>query len=285
MPLARLKHMLVRTLRGAGSRHGEVLPADTDPATLAPGAIVPFRCNLCGTFNRVPFARLAREIRSCAGCGSTVRFRAMAHLLITELLGRPAALPDLPRRKDLAGIGLSDDPCYARPLARKLAYTNTWFHRKPRLDIANAPTEWSGRFDFLLASDVFEHVVPPVATAFAHARRILKPGGVLVCTVPFSLDADTVEHFPELHDFRIVEEHGTWVLHNRTTDGRAQTFDHLVFHGGPGSTLEMRVFSLAGLEHAFAAAGFRRVRIGAEPYMPFGIVWPDPWSVPLVAYA
>ena len=30
---------------------------------------------------------------------------------------------------------------------------------------------------------------------------------------------------------------------NWTADGRIETFDDLVFHGGPGSTLEMRVFS------------------------------------------
>ena len=64
-----------------------------------------------------------------------------------------------------------------------------------------------------------------------------------------------------------------------------QTFDHLVFHGGPGSTLEMRIFSRAGLEREFADAGFARVRFAAEPYLPFGIHWPEPFSVPMVAYA
>jgi prevent-host-death family protein len=28
-----------------------------------------------------------------------------------------------------------------------------------------------------------------------------------------------------------------------------------------------------------------RVRIADEPWLPFGIHWPEPWSVPLVAYA
>ena len=59
----------------------------------------------------------------------------------------------------------------------------------------------------------------------------------------------------------------------------------IVFHGGPGSTLEMRVFSRAALEREFRDAGFARVRVANEPYLPFGIHWPEPWSVPMVAYA
>jgi hypothetical protein len=117
-------------------------------------------------------------------------------------------------------------------------------------------------------------------------RALRKPGGVLVFTVPFSLDADTVEHFPELHDWRLEQlDEGRWRLHNVTADGRAQSFDDLVFHGGPGSTLEMRLFSRAALERAFAAAGFARMRIAAEPCPRFGIEWFQSWSVPIVAHA
>ncbi len=261
------------------------LPPDADPRTLAPQTVVPFRCNLCGTRNAVALAALDRESPSCAGCGSSVRLRAMAHLLVTELFGEPAILPELPVRRDLVGIGLSDDLSYARPLARKLRYRNTWFHAEPRLDIADVPAALEGRHDFLLASDVFEHVTPPVGRAFVNARRLLKPGGVFVFSVPYSLEDETVEHFPELHDFRLYEEWGSWRLRNRTVGGRVQVFDRLVFHGGPGSTLEMRLFSRAGLEREFAAAGFAQLRLAAEPYLPFGIVWPQPWSIPMVARA
>ena len=51
------------------------------------------------------------------------------------------------------------------------------------------------------------------------------------------------EHFPDLYDYSIAQLKNDWVLVNRTRDGRLETFDKLVFHGGPGSTLEMRVFS------------------------------------------
>jgi SAM-dependent methyltransferase len=128
-------------------------------------------------------------------------------------------------------------------------------------------------------------VAPPVGRAFANARRLLKPGGVLIFSVPFSLAADTVEHFPALHDYRLIETGGSWRLENRTVDGREEVFTDLVFHGGPGTTLEMRLFSRAGLEREFAAAGFARMRIADEPCPEHGIVWPEPWSVPMVAYA
>jgi len=256
-----------------------------DPARIPPGAAVPFRCNLCGTPNAGTLAELSREAQNCTHCGSNVRFRAMACLVTHEVLGRPAPLPDLPVRKDIAGIGLSDADAYARPLAEKFDYENTFYHTEPRLDIADIDPARVGRYHFVIASDVFEHVEPPVARAFANARRLLKRGGKFIFTVPFSLDPDTREHFPDLFDWALAEENGHWTLTNRTRDGREQRFSDLVFHGGPGSTLEMRVFSRAALEREFAAAGFARVRIAAEPYLPFGIHWPEPWSVPMVAYA
>lgn len=268
-----------RSDEGVGA--GEI--GDVDPATLAAEESFAFRCNLCGSLAHASLATLGREAPSCPGCGSTVRFRAIAHLVVREVLGRTAMLRGLPPRPGIAGIGLSDAACYAAPLARAFGYRNTWFHDEPRLDITAIDPALRSRHDFVIASDVFEHVAPPVSRAFDNALALLKPGGSLVLTVPFSLDADTVEHYPELHDWKVERMGGAWRVINRTRDGREQRFDAPVFHGGPGTTLEMRLFSRDALLRELERAGFADVRIAAEPFLPFGVCWREPWSVPIVA--
>ena len=258
---------------------------DLDWRTLAPEAPIAFRCNLCGSGARSPLSALARETPSCPRCGSTVRFRSIADLVVRELTGERAALSSLEPRRGVRGLGLSDAACYAAPLARVFDYENTYFHAEPRLDITAIDAARRGRYDFLIASDVFEHVAPPVSRAFDNALALLKPGGLFVMTVPYSLDEETVEHFPDLHDWSLEREGGAWTIANRTTDGRTQRFADLAFHGGPGATLERRLFSRDALLREFARAGFGRVRVADEPYLPFGILWREPWSVPLVARA
>lgn len=264
---------------------GAITGARARPAPADDALVLPFRCNLCGTRNRVALSALDRETPNCSVCGSNMRFRAIAHLLTQALFGYGSVLADLPPRKDIIGIGLSDADAYATRLAAKLGYTNTFFHTEPLLDIGNVPDELAGRYDFLIASDVFEHVTPPVSRAFVNARRILKPGGVFVFSVPFSLDPETLEHFPDLADFSIAEENGRWTLRNRTVDGRDQVYNNLVFHGGPGTTLEMRLFSLSALQREFTQAGFSTMRFAGEACLEHGILWPEPWSVPIVARA
>ena len=215
----------------------------------------------------------------------------MAHLVVKELLGVEEPLPDIAPHRDIAGLGLSDDPRYAAGLAKIFAYENTFLTTEPRLDITAVPLERTGRYDFVTSSDVFEHVNPPVQRAFDGARALLKPGGVLVLTVPFTLAARTVEHFPELHDWRLEQVGDAWRLDNTTADGRRQIFDHVVFHQGPGPdgtpapSLEMRVFARTALEDACRDAGFARVRFVTEGCPAFGIEWPEPFSMPIVAYA
>lgn len=137
---------------------------------------------------------------------------------------------------------------------------------------------------------MFEHIEPPITRAFDNARRLLKPGGKIIFTVPFTFNATTREHFPDLHDWNLAEVDGQWRLRNRTAAGQEQVYTDLVFQGGPGATLEMRLFSMrlfscVALHREFARAGFARVRIADEPYSPFGIHWPHRWSVPMVASA
>ena len=240
-----------------------------------------FRCNVCDTGNRVPRSRLGREERSCRGCGSTVRARAMLELLSRALFDASLPLSRFPSRPDLRGIGLSDWEGYAGPLARRLGYRNTFFDREPRLDVQAPDPADFGTLDFAIASDVMEHVAPPVEEAFRNLRRLLRPGGVLLLSVPWDDAPETREHYPELHRFEIVRRHGEPLLVNHTRDGRRQEFDGLVFHGGSGATLELRRFSLAGLHASLAAAGFATPQLFEADCEAHGIVWLEPWSRPM----
>ena len=191
---------------------------------------------------------------------------------------------EFPQRPDLVGWGVSDWHGYAQRLPSSLSYTATYLHREPHLDIAAPPADESGTLDFLIATDVFEHVAPPVQAAFDGAARLLKPGGLLVFSVPFSIKIPrTEEHFPELHDFHICAgDDGTRRLHNRTADGRQQVYDKLKFHGGEGLTLEMRKFAFDDLLQHFDRAGFD-VTLHGEDAPQWGIVWTQGWSVPMIA--
>lgn len=204
----------------------------------------------------------------------------MVHVLSLELFGECLALPDFPERPELIGIGMSDWDDYAIPLATKLGYTNTYLDKEPALDITNVPKEMVGTLDFLLCSDVFEHVQPPVATAFENVRRLLKPDGVVVFCVPYFAAPETVEHYPELHDWHVELEDVGYVLYNRTADGRTQRFEHPELHAGEGQTLEMRRFSELGIRRECEAAGLT-VRIHDEVCFEHGIYWDKDWGMPM----
>jgi SAM-dependent methyltransferase len=210
--------------------------------------------------------------------------RGLLDALSRELLGASLALPEFPRIKSLRGLGLSDSPQYADRLADKLDYRNTYFHREPFFDITRVDEAEFGRYDFLLASEVFEHVPPPAEVAFANAFRLLRQGGVLVFTVPYSLDPATAERFPGLHQYGLAQVGGRTVLVNRTKEGELRVTDDLVFHISFGDpALEMREFSEADLKASLAAAGFTEVRIFSEDFAPYGIVRSESWSLPIAA--
>jgi SAM-dependent methyltransferase len=244
---------------------------------------IAFRCNICGRENRATRAAFDRELPSCGECGSTVRTRAVVEMISREMFGLPLALPDFPVLKGIRGIGISDSPDYAERLETKFSYRNTFYHKEPRFDIVDLPESEAGQYDFLIASEVFEHVAPPVERAFANAFRLLKPGGLFFFTVPYTLDERTLEHFPKLADYGIAQLSDRHVLVNRTADGQLEVFDGLVFHGGGGETLEIRRFTEQGLREQFAKAGFRSLQIYTANYSPFGIIRSENWSLPMTA--
>lgn len=223
----------------------------------------------------MPFLRGVRVLSTYAGDRPSA---------IDEPLRRKSANPRLstapgPRRhRSHRLVGLCQPTKGADSSLHKYVYD-----REPLLDVTQPGEHWP-RQDFLISSDVFEHVRPPVSLAFAGARRLLKPDGVLILSVPFiRRPIDTIEHFPTLHDYVILEECGQMVLRNRRPDGTIEVFDQLIFHGGEGTTLEFRLFSEWSLCRELHNAGFRRVDVFRRTVPEWGIYWLEPWSVPLLA--
>ena len=240
-----------------------------------------FTCNLCGTSNTVE--AIPWETPTCSSCGSNVRMRAIIYMLALELFGEERPLPEFPRCGNVKGFGMSDAQCYATLLAEKTNYTNTFYDRQPYLDITESHSDQHGTYDFILSSDVFEHVAPPVERAFEEAFRLLKPHGILCITVPSVIAEETAEHYPDLHQYSVIELAGEHVLINRKKDRTLEVHENLVFHGGIGTTLEMRLFAQADLVRKLRGAGFSDVVLQMEPVERFGIVFDGPWSRPLVA--
>lgn len=245
-----------------------------------------FTCNVCGEMSRgVPRVQVQnREFQSCRHCMASLRMRSIVHALSLALFGRSIPLPRFPADKRIRGIGMSDWDGYARTLAEKFSYTNTYYHQEPHLDITAIPESMAGSCRFLISTDVFEHIPPEgLAAAFANSRRLLAADGVFIFTVPFAKEGETREHFPRLHDFAIEERDGRRVLLNTTASGERETFEDLVFHGGDGMTLEMRVFGEEDLRRRLAGAGYSKVQVGVPDELRFGIAWPIDHSLPIVA--
>ena len=243
-----------------------------------------FRCNICGEHCQTALDRLGREEGSCKGCGSSSRMRAVIRVLSTELFGKSLLLEDFPARPDIRGLGMTDWVGYAKTLAEKFSYQNTYYDQEPRLDISavEIPAHLLVN-DFVISSEVFEHVVPPVSRAFENVAKMLKPGGLFILTVPYTNKKETIEHFPDLYDFTVVKDHDTFVLRNKTREGVIQEFRNLVFHGGPGATLEMRAFSENSIIQHLKNAGFHAIKIHREPDFAHGVWWPQPWALPISA--
>ena len=74
-----------------------------------------------------------------------------------------------------------------------------------------------------------------------------------------------------------------YVLVNRTADGRYTLHEKLCFHGGPGTTLEMRVFCRADLIRQLSEAGFVGIQVMDTDAPEWGILHKCPWSLPLLA--
>lgn len=197
-----------------------------------------FTCNVCGHPGNELLAIHYEnpELPSCSACSSNVRFRWLVNKLSWELFGRAIPLTEFPFDSSIRGLGLTDPASIAGPFARHFTYRNTYLDMEPRLDIRNAASP-IGEVDFLIASEVLEHVEPPVADAFHNIATLLKPDGLLLLTTPWVWDGDAEDALPELFDWKLDREDGRWVIVNRREDGGVDRFYDVRFDGSSGPSL------------------------------------------------
>jgi SAM-dependent methyltransferase len=219
--------------------------------------MIHWTCNLCGHDSQNGIEYFHREMGLCSNCGSNVRFRAIWYLLKKYVFQINIDKPE-----KIVGIGLSDADLYANKLSKMLSYKNTYFHQKPFLDITDS---WSAAkytdLDFVICSDVLEHVDAPVANAFKNLSRMVKESGYLIFSVPYVTDAisqQTIEHFVQHKESRVAFEDGREYL---ITD-KDIAYANLCWHGGPGSVLERRVFAEAAVRQHLAENGFVIQEVG-----------------------
>jgi SAM-dependent methyltransferase len=212
-----------------------------------------------------------------------VRSRALIHLLSSELFGRSLILRDFPRLKAIRALGMTDKQCYAEILEDKFEYTNTYYDREPRMDFTEPHQELWGQYDFIISSDVLEHIAPPVDRAINEVYRLLGPNGFFVATVPCTAENELREHFPELHEYRVVPLGQSAVLINRGRNGQLAICEDLAWHAGPGATLEMRAFGWPALRSKLLETGFREVSPFCDNLPEIGIIFDSDVSQPLVS--
>ena len=153
--------------------------------------IKPFRCPLCGPSILVQLDRSEIAIR-CGRCGATPIAMSIASVLRNEIpdLGT-AAVYELSARGPLHG--------FLQRTAASLVSSQYVAGEVPGSEVSGVRVEDVQRltfpascFDVCTSTEVFEHV-PDDRRAFAEIHRVLRPGGVLLFTVPLMLDANTRE--------------------------------------------------------------------------------------------
>lgn len=209
------------------------LPADGRP--LAGG------CGACGASRGFAAAGASadpREGLQCLACGCNARQRAVATLLLGVLgggapgtrvqayLGEQASALFVALRRHLPGLQGSE---FATGLARRLRMT-AWLWRRGvpgwirHRDVTALDFPDAG-LDAVASLDVLEHV-PRYRAALAEFARVLRPGGVLVFTVPFYDAQERSETVARLRDDGEVEFVGAPEYHGDPRGGGVPCFHH-----------------------------------------------------------
>jgi len=181
------------------------------------------------------------EDNYCESCGATWRACAVIRGVLAGL-GYPEGIDINEISTDLSrtGLGIGDDWKLARMLSQKFAYTNSFLQRFPIVDLLDPPNSCIEYFEFITCSDVLEHTAPPRKKPIAGLFQMLKPGGFAVISVPTKKDVVFHEYYPDLVGWCVVDG----AVHWNDLHGNSFVDENPEFHGGEGSTLVFRQWSL-----------------------------------------
>lgn len=152
-----------------------------------------------------------REGKKCTSCGNSLRARQLASVIVEHVnlkIGTTASnlrdLCDDPRVTDLTvaeinGSGGLHQFLQALPRLYYSEYGGA--PGVPSEDLSSLSYD-DGTFDLVITSDTLEHV-PMLRGAFSEIRRVLKPDGVHIFTVPVIWDRVTRAR-AELHEGELV---------------------------------------------------------------------------------
>lgn len=156
------KHTLLRSLRGEA-----------------------VTCNVCGWVGAAFTDDCWHSGTICPNCRSQVR-----HRMLAACLDGLSVVPGLAQSDLLEGHSIlhfaPERQLRERIQSAAANYQSADFERGDcdhRLDISRMPEIADKSFDCVIACDVLEHV-PDDAAAFSEIRRVLRPGGVAILTVP-----------------------------------------------------------------------------------------------------
>ena len=232
-------------------------------------------CSICFRITKTINNLNSREGTNCGHCNSTSRDRQIVYQLHRNVIKRKFIRPF----DEFKIIGVSDGYLVSKILTKiyRKNYTNYKYTEDPKLDIKKVPEELFGIADFLICSEVLEHVAPPVEEAFLGLFNLLKNKGKLIFSVPHTDNTHQhIEHFPETLIYNLEEEETSKKLIGVSTLGDEFVFENLVFHGGDGFTIEFRIFSENSVISNLEKVGFHNL-LKVNNKRLIGAVW-EPWS-------
>jgi SAM-dependent methyltransferase len=187
------------------------------------------RCNICGWEGTFLHPELSREGNLCGNCSASSRHRMVIYALAAVFGLEDTPMYAWPNARQIRILESSARGSYPSILGDKFDYYGTEYD-PGKIAQGTDPRSYAdfqklhyedGSFDVVIASDVFEHVRQDEA-GYREINRVLKPGGILILTVPY-------------------DHHRQETVQRVDTSGEEDV--HLLepeFHGGGGHTLTYR---------------------------------------------